>query len=285
MYISDKICGSSYNEMKYKDYKNKLNKLIKLAENKYYQDKLEIYKSNMKKTWGIIKEVIGKNTSNQIQSRFKSSDGKDITNKYVISEKFNEFFNNIGPTLARKFEKIKGSPELYLMSRQLNSLFITPVTNEDVGKIMISLKDSSPGHYEIKIGSIRSVFSSIAEPLIYICNLSLNQGIFPDILKIANVIPLYKSDDSIFFNNYRPVSLLCSLSIVLEKIMYNRVISFQDDNKILFEYQFGFHKSHSTYVALTVLMDKLIKSIENGDHVAGVCLDFSKAFDTVNHEI
>ena len=74
----------------------------------------------MKKTWGIIKEVIGKNKSNQIQSRFKSSDGKDITDKYVISEKINEFFVNIGPTLARKFEKIKGSPELYLMSRQLN---------------------------------------------------------------------------------------------------------------------------------------------------------------------
>ena len=67
--------------------------------------------------------------------------------------------------------------------------------------------------------------------------------------------------------------------------MYNKVISFLDDNKILFEYQFDFRKSHSTYLALTVLMDKLIKSIENGDHVVGVYLDFSKAFDTVNHEI
>ena len=250
-----------------------------------YKDKLEINKSNMKKTWGIIKEVIGKNKSNQIQSRFKSSDGKYITDKYLISEKFNEFFVNIGPTLARKFEKIKGSPELYLMNRQLNSLFVTPVTTEEVGTIMNSLKDTSPGHDEIKIGPIRSVFSSIAEPLIYVCNLSLNQGIFPDILKIAIVIPLYKKDDPMFFKNYRPVSLLCSLYKVLEKIMYTRVISFLDDNKILFEYQFGFRKSHSTYLALTVLMDKLIKSIENGDHVVGVYLDFSKAFDTVNHEI
>ena len=81
------------------------------------------------------------------------------------------------------------------------------------------------------------------------------------------------------------LSLLSSLSKVLEKIMYNRVISFLDDNKILFEYQFGFRKSHSTYLALTVLMDELIKSIENGDHVVGVYLDFSKAFDAVNHEI
>ena len=135
------------------------------------------------------------------------------------------------------------------MNRQLHSLFVTPVTTEEVGKIMNSLKDSSPGHDEIKIGPILSVFSSIAEPLIYVYNLSLNQGIFPDILKTANVIPLYKKDDPMFFNNYRPVSLLCSLSKVLEKIMYNRVISFLDDNKILFEYQFGFRKSHSTYLA------------------------------------
>ena len=87
------------------------------------------------------------------------------------------------------------------------------------------------------------------------------------------------------FSNYRPVSLLCSLSKVLEKIMYNRVISFLNENDVLFKYQFGFRKSHSTYLALTVLMDKLIKSLENGNYVVGVFLDFSKAFDTVDHKI
>ena len=94
--------------MQYKNYKNKLTKLMKFAEKKYYQDKLEINKRNMKKTWGIIKEVTGKNKSNQTQSRFKSSDGKDITNESVISEKFNDFFFNIGLTSARTFEKNKG---------------------------------------------------------------------------------------------------------------------------------------------------------------------------------
>ena len=67
--------------------------------------------------------------------------------------------------------------------------------------------------------------------------------------------------------------------------MNNRLISFLDQNKILFRYQFGFRKSHSTYLALTVLMDKLINSLENGDYVVGVFLDFSKAFDTVDHKI
>ena len=69
----------------------------------------------------------------------------------------------------------------------------------------------------------------------------------------------------------------------LKNIMHNRVISFLVNNNILFKYQFGFRKSHSTYQVLTILKEKLITSIENGDHVVGVYLDFSKAFDIVNH--
>ena len=61
----------------------------------------------------------------------------------------------------------------------------------------------------------------------YILNLSLSEGLFPDELKIANVVPIYKADDSIQFNNYRPVSLLCILSKVFEKVMYTRLSSFR----------------------------------------------------------
>ena len=73
-------------------------------------------------------------------------------------------FVNIGPTLARTFEKIKGSPEQYLVDRQLNSLFLKPVTTVEVGNIMASLKDSSPGHDEMKIGPMRSVLNYIEGP-------------------------------------------------------------------------------------------------------------------------
>ena len=69
------------------------------------------------------------------------------------------------------------------------------------------------------------------------------------------------------------------------KIMYNRIIDFLNEYEILFKYQFGFRKSYSSYLAITVLIDKLVKSLENGDNVVGVFLDCSKAFDTVDHEI
>ena len=119
---------------------------------------------------------------------------------------------------------------------------MSPVLPTEICNIVRSLKNSAPGHDEIRMGPLRSALPYIDGLLTYLCNLSLSQGIFPDILKIANVIPLYKKDDPMLFNNYRPVSLLCSLSKILEKIMYNRVISYLDYDKILFKYQFGFRK-------------------------------------------
>ena len=108
---------------------------------------------------------------------------------------------------------------------------------------------------------------------------------FPNQLKMANVIPLYKSEDPMLFNHYRPVSLLCVLSKVFEKIMYTRLLDFFEKFKIIHDNQFGFRKGRSTHMALMILMDKIAKSLENGELVIGVFLDFSKAFDTVNHDV
>ena len=104
--------------------------------------------------------------------------------------------------------------------------------------------------------------------------MSLQEGLLPQELKRANVAPLYKKENSMLFTNYRPVSLLCILSKVFERIMYDRVIGYLEEYRILFAYQFGFRKRHSTYLAFMVLMDKLIKSIENGNHVVAVFFRF-----------
>ena len=87
------------------------------------------------------------------------------------------------------------------------------------------------------------------------------------------------------FNHYPPVSLLCTLSKVFEKVMYNRLIKFLEKLSILYEYQFGFRRKLSTHLALITLIDKFTQAKENGEYVIGVFLDFSKAFDTVNQEI
>ena len=87
------------------------------------------------------------------------------------------------------------------------------------------------------------------------------------------------------FNNYRPVSLLCVLSKVFEKVMYTRLLDFLELRNILIKNQFGFRKFHSSYMALMVMMNDISKALDEGDSVIGMFLDFPKAFDTVNHRI
>ena len=145
--------------------------------------------------------------------------GEVTSDKSTIYKPFNSFFVNIGPTLTRSFDGYIGSPQKYLTNRQINSLFLCPVTNNEIHKILDSRNDSAPGHDEIRLGPVKSVLQYIDGPFTYICNLSLNQGVFFYILKISNVIPLYKKEDPLILSNYRPVSLLCSLSKVLEKLL------------------------------------------------------------------
>ena len=276
---------SVYNEITYKNYKNKLTRILKAAEKKYYSELLIANKSNMRKTWNIIKGIINKNRVQNPHNKFKLNSNEITTDPATISDYFNKFFVNIGPTLAQKIPKQNHSPEHYLGERSLNSIFLSHVTENELIKLVSQLKDSSPGYDGIKASVLKLSMNVLSTHLTHLCNMSLMEGVFPDELKKANVIPLFKSGDPMIFSNYRPVSLLPVLSKVFEKIMYTRLLDFLKKYKVLFKYQFGFREKHSTYMALMILMDKLISSLEKGEYVVGVFLDFSKAFDTVDHDI
>ena len=285
LFIKTKKHPSAFNEVNYMESRNKLTHELRKAEKKHYNDLIEINKHNIKKTWNVLKNIINKNKVRKTQTKFKLSNDQVTSDNHVISEKFNDFFVNIGPNLAKSLKTTDTTPQFYLKQPLFNFLTLDPVTESELHLIFTSLKNAAPGYDEIKIEPLKLVLEFIAEPLSYLCNLSFNQGIFPAELKIANVIPLYKKDDSMLFSNYRPVSLLCSLSKVFEKVMCNRVVSFLETYKILYEYQFGFRKDHSTYLAIMSLLDRITKCLENGDYIIGVFLDFSKAFDTVDHSI
>ena len=213
------------------------------------------------------------------------NDGSITENKQIISENFNDFFVNVGPTLAKCIPKIDKSPLEHMWNRVTESIYSNHVTHEEIKQILLSLKNSATGWDDIGASILKLSSESMVQPLSVICNLYLSEGIFPHQLKIANVIPLYKSDDPMYFNHYRPVSLLCMLSRVFERLMYSRLLAFLETFKILYQHQYGFRRKHSTYMALMVLIDKITEALENGEFIIGFFLDFSKAFDTVNHEI
>ena len=106
----------------------------------------------------------------------------------------------------------------------------------------------------------------------------LTQGVFPKELKIAKVVSIYKSGDGKIINNYRPVSLF-------KHMMYSRMFYFLNSFNLLCKYQFGFREQYGTNMVLFVLVDKILKAIDEGNIIPGMYLDLNKAFDTVDHPI
>ena len=116
-------------------------------------------------------------------------------------------------------------------------------------------------------------------------NISLRQGIFPKELKVAKVIPVYKSEDSHIFGNYRPISLLPVFSKVFEKCVAKQLTDYLNFNDLFYELQFGFRKGHSTIHPLVKFLNYVSEAHNNHEHALAIFIDLKKAFDTVNHQI
>ena len=116
-------------------------------------------------------------------------------------------------------------------------------------------------------------------------NVSFNKGIFPDFLKVANVIPIHKKGKKLNHNNYRPIPLLSNINKLYEKAMHIQLTIFLRKNKVLFSYQFGFQNNYSTNHALISLTETIRNALDKGNFACGVFIDLQKALDTVNHGI
>ena len=177
------------------------------------------------------------------------------------------------------------SPLNNMNERNTFSFYINPTTETEIISLIKLLKNGSSGYDSISATAVKNTATAFITPLTHIMNLSLSSGIFPEELKIAGVNPLFKSGDAMLFCNYRPVSVLPLFSKILERLMYNRLISFINKHNVLFHFQFGFREGHSTNLALIYLVDKISSLLDTGEYVLGLFLDFTKAFDTVNHDI
>ena len=120
---------------------------------------------------------------------------------------------------------------------------------------------------------------------LFIFYLSFTSGSFPTILKTSEVTPVYKKDSKLKCSNYRPISLLSNIDKILEKIVYNRLCKFFEDNKLVYNLQFEFRQKHSSTYALTHLTEKIWEQLDSGKYGCGIFVDFQKAFDTVDHTI
>ena len=132
---------------------------------------------------------------------------------------------------------------------------------------------------------IKNIIQSIAAPFTYICNQSFLTGIFPNKMKTAKVIPIYKTGDRNQFTNYRPISLLSQFSKIIEKLFVARLDHFIEKHHLLSNHQYGFRSKRSTVMAVTELVEAISTSIDNREYTVGVFIDLKKAFDTIDHAI
>ena len=132
---------------------------------------------------------------------------------------------------------------------------------------------------------LKLIKEPLIQPLTLLTNQILNSGIFPNKLKEAKVIPIYKKEDKNNFTNYRPISLLPTISKLIEKVIYNQVFTLFSSHNLLYENQYGFRSNHSTELAALELVDRITTQLDIRKVPLNIFLDLSKDFDTINHSI
>jgi len=270
-------------EARYKQYKNKLTHLLRIAQKTHVQSYLSEHQGDLKKTWRLVNEMLCKNRLNGVQNTF-ILDRKESGDKEEIANYFNKYFANIGLSLANSISS-DIDPMSGMANECLQTIYLSPVSENEVVDLIKGLKNSSAGIDGIKASVVKSVKEEITVPLTHLLNCSLKTGVFPDALKTAVVTPIYKNGPKHIISNYRPVSVLPTFSKLFEKVMYNRLICYLESNDILYEHQYGFRKGHSTDLAIVTVTENIQKALENKESVLGVYMDLSKAFDVLSHDI
>ena len=141
------------------------------------------------------------------------------------------------------------------------------------------------GPSSISTSLLKTLKGVLSIPLQLLFNCSFSTGLVPDQFKVARVVPIHKKGSSFLVSNYRPISLLSIFNKVIEKLMYNRIISYLEKFSILHNKQFGFRSKQLTTHALLLLTNEIQRSINNGTYSCGIFFDLCKAFDTVDHII
>ena len=206
----------------YKEYRNVLNTLKRKTKKNYYNKKCLALKNNTKQLWELINRTIGKKKNTGSIILYISIDGIKTYSPDWIANAFGSFYANLDSNLANHISPGNTGIDYYLkqIPRSLQSFVMARTTKEEVERVIKSLPNKqSCGHDKISNTVLKKLNEASSYPLMSIFNQSIAQGIFPNLMKVAKIIPLYKEKERDLVVNYRPVSLLMTISKVLEKII------------------------------------------------------------------
>ena len=185
----------------------------------------------------------------------------------------------------KKIPNVKSNVKSYLDKRQIQSIFLNPVSENEIVNIINQLPVTSAGYDNIPSKLLKLTIEHIRKPLCKIFNASLSICYFPNLLKIARVVPIFKSGNSKTISIYRPISLLTYIFKIIEKVMYNRLSIYLTKYNLLTFSQHGFSESSSTTTALVDVLSYINATVSNEEYCIALYLDISEALDCTNHKI
>ena len=268
----------------YKSITNEINRAIRKAKALHYKSQINNHSNNPKEIWKIINEVSSRSKNTNINiSSVKTELGNTITEAKELSEAFNTHFVEIGPKLASKIPQGSSSFSDYI-DKAKTTFTLQRTTPDEIIEIVKSMSSNkATGLDNISCRLLKVAAPIVSKSLAFVFNKSIETGIFPTDLKFAKVTPIFKANEKDNLNNYRPISVLPAVAKIFERITYNQLYAYLNGHKLLSNFQSGFRPLHSTATALLEATSNWLSNMDSGLLNSVTFLDFSKAFDTVNH--
>lgn len=268
----------------YKKLRNRLNNELKARKNNYYRLIFENNKYDAKKVWENVNCLLGRGSKSSIDKSILLAMGKSMSESEIVNG-FADFFIEGVESLKHNCRFMVTGISPLRNIKPLHNLLIPKATPFKILSIIKNMNaNKSPGIDMIKIQDIKSIADNIVEPLTVLINMSISQGIFPECLKKAIVRPIHKNKSKKEFHNYRPIAILPSIEKILEKYVGDCLVKYLEENHLLSDRQFGFRKRRNTGQALEEFANVANDIMDNRRHGLGLFIDFSKAFDTIEHK-
>ena len=288
--VRKKILRTNFNALR-----NQITKDKRQSKKSYFASLFEKNKNTTSNMWKCIRSLVNLKPGKKSDIKLMDDNQNIISDSKTIAKIFNDHFSALGAKVQQNIPVVDGNYNSYLY-KKINgkqvinpegfNFFLSPTKPDEISKIIDGLdtkKSTGPNGIPVFILKAFKAFFSIW--LSKLINLCFETGEFPDLLKMAKVIPLHKKESILSFLNYRPISLLSVFSKIFEKSIYTRIYSYLVKNNLIYAKQFGFRGNHSVNHAVISLTEHIRSLIDKGEYVCGIFVDLEKAFDTVHHDI
>lgn len=252
----------------YKSLRNITTNTLRLEKKAFLESRLH----KTKNVWSELKKFdIGKNKNNT-----------NIPSSLNKPDDINDFFISSIPQLPKNNELINYYNQN--LKNGINTAFeFKEVTDLDIYKVILSIKSNAKGIDDINIKTILLCCPFLLPIITHIINFCIRNSVYPRLWKQALVTPLPKINEPVEFKDLRPISILPCMSKILEKIINQQFQEYVENNNILPQTQSGFRRNHSCVTALANVTDNIMRATDEGKITVMTLLDFSKAFDTLDH--